>query len=125
MSDHVRSSFTGFAPGDHVTRCRAKLRSHLRGYLTPISDFAELGYADPRKGARCWATRPRARAAWQELNTQSQRAGFESAPDLRHPDPPPAARRTGSPRSPTCAVLGHFEGMSDNLRIEIVGSGFV
>src|SRR5260370_26163323 len=26
-------------------------RSHLRGYLTPISDFAELVYADPRKGA--------------------------------------------------------------------------
>jgi hypothetical protein len=31
-----------------------------------------------------------------------------------------AARRAGSLRSPKCAVLGHFERFSDNLRIEIV-----
>src|SRR5258708_4880191 len=49
----------------------------------------------------------------------SRRAGFESAPDRRHPARPTAARRIGSPRSPKCAVLGHFEGPSDNLRIEI------
>src|SRR5260370_38014751 len=46
--------------------------------------------------------------------------GFESAPDRHHPNRPLAARQICSPFSAKLAFWGHFEGLSDNLRTEIV-----